>query len=577
MSHPNQYSRQSIAKSSDSQSIAGSSSRTDTSDSKIPPSAFSNRGRPKRSYRPPRASRVASIQYAKSPRGLGGPTSSKVIFSRFSEARSAKRRSIFMNAPHSMNITEDTEEVDTSTQSNIELNEDLSMERNTQRKSMASMTTNESGFYGGESRVPFIFSPPNLERSTTSQSRHEGERSRNPSRLTMASTTTSTDEDFGTGTVQYVVAKRQVPLDVPRAIRSNLKAEQSKESLLPPNPSPADSGSSHGQWEMVSPLPENKTQASSGRSRREGPLATMPVSARTERFEGGSLVHESLLQGETELTIPEDQNIALGSGMGLPWSPNFNWPASPSAALHSPPPPITSASDTFLLGRDPRDLELQIGPSYGFGRAASQDDLSESVVAKRYDYPVSVRTSVWGSSASISNSKSPVSQEVSSSDDMKWRDVMGAGSKRLSKRAHRESRVSIASTSSNFFGGGEVPSPIAVPPMPTPPTPLTGNRRLEPIDTTQAWRARTLSSMSPTSSRPGSLGQAGRKSIGNVNTVFATSGSSTARQQIPNVPKISISTTGLTRSSLLSPSSSNGQSSPVVHSPAKPSNLTNRI
>ncbi|CAG8698834.1 2205_t:CDS:10, partial [Acaulospora colombiana] len=83
-------------------------------------------------------------------------------------------------------------------------------------------------------------------------------------------------------------------------------------------------------------------------------------------------------------------------------------------------------------------------------------------------------TSAWGSSASVSNSRSPISQEVSSSDDLRWRDVMNANSKRLSKRIHRESRISVASTSSNFFGGGgDIPSPIDIPPMPTPITPMT--------------------------------------------------------------------------------------------------------
>jgi len=360
---------------------------------------------------------------------------------------------------------------------------------------------------------------------------------RGPSRLTMASAITTTDEEYP-GTVQVVMASRpSIRPDLPKAIMAK-RTQGSRSATSSRSDATGSTGSSNGQWEMVGPggrlSPQGRVQqlgtASSlsvAANRNLYRAVNVPVSARSERFDGGSSEASHKARGSSEPVI------GFGSGLGMPWSPSFDWPASPPLNVTSAPisdyalPPISSAM-----------------PS-------SREQPSVRTASRRYDYPTSVTGSTlegWNINRAESTSpySRPMSQDtVASSETMGWKDILGGGPAPSSRGALGISRrESVYSNTSSFFGGARisVQPPVVAPPL--PPIPAATSRSHRPVmsaNTRQGWHALTSSSSHSPIERQRSQRQrqrlTGSTAVGSVNSIFAISqpAVSTPKQSLKRV------------------------------------------
>lgn len=372
---------------------------------------------------------------------------------------------------------------------------------------------------------------PKDGRDTALSFNTELDRSRNPSRLTMASAMTTTDEEFS-GDVQVFVASRRSMLpDLPRAIAPST-AMNSTPSLH--SDAVGSRGSSNGRWEMIIPNDKPVAQAQSiptglsiSTDRSQYRAVNVPVSARTDMFEVGASEMSHANGPRQELTY------GLGSGMGMPWSPNFDWPASPAFNINVPPSSV------------PQSAPITSQPSRSFKADSSKGN----------DYPTSISGSTnegWDVSQYYSESR-PLSQgTMASGESPGWKEIV-AVVPGAPKRSASRVRDSSYSTTSTFFGGVRTstdPSFVIppVPPMP-PPAPAAIRDSWRPsssINTQPGWRARPSTSQYPVDKpRPQRQRQTAQTAVGGVNSVFAT-------PQSPSVakPKLTLQRVEAYRSSI---------------------------
>lgn len=403
----------------------------------------------------------------------------------------------------------------------------------------------EDGNVSSDSSVPFFLPlplPPPPHASATSLL-DLGDDSRAPSRMTTTSVMT---DEFASDDVQLVVANRELlsPVSYSRpVIVESLKSATS----VPPN-SATSAPSSQGQWEIVVPPgpPNGMATIMTGSSyRANGPTAAVPVSARTDAFEGG-LYDISLSRKPSANLITPSSQLALDSGNGvMPWSPNFDWPATPPLALQNYYTESVTTSNP--LGSNMRlDGETEMitthmvaGPSSARRRP-------------RKDYPSSIATSngeLWATeSASFDHASARESK--SSMGHIPWKDLMQGGGADVSRSssvatrsslkrqnsANANARESVHSMASTFFkGDNDAKSSETTPPVPALPASLTnleraGMSRQPLVLNTQQRRWRNGAGQGPGSPQTPSPGT---KPIGNVNTIFATSWNSRAPRSTP--------------------------------------------
>ncbi|KAG8820980.1 hypothetical protein FRC17_009954, partial [Serendipita sp. 399] len=389
--------------------------------------------------------------------------------------------------------------------------------------------------------------------------------SRGPSRMTMTSVITSTtDEEFAHGEVQLLVARREYPPSIPDVpTRAVPPGTDDSMSISVDGSRPISGTTSEGKWEIIFPgLPPGMTPIltceGNGSHRLGGPpLAAVPVSARTDAFERATMMEMSptlsnRIGGGGGAALSRDPsfgaisvgNMRLDATAGLPWSPNFDWPASPTSftnfsSVRRPSLPFSSSGHLFGNGNVPFSSS---------GHLVGGDNAPDAAGIPRGEGDHDER-------------QNRPNVPFDSLQSLNWKDLIGPRSGPqvdpidTDRRSNvRQSTYSVAST---FFGGGksqveESPSsltpasPSVIPPVPPIPTRFSRSsalvvdsprRTVAPLNMNfrPSWNNRTFTPRSPGTpqqqQQPQMLPSAARP-IGNLNDVFATSwnsGSTTAR------------------------------------------------
>ncbi|KAG8817513.1 hypothetical protein FRC17_011199, partial [Serendipita sp. 399] len=420
---------------------------------------------------------------------------------------------------------------------------------------------------GGTSSTTFFMPPP--PPSSNDHGSQLDLPSRGPSRTTMTSVITSTtDEEFAHGEVQLLVARRENPPGIPDVpTRAVPPGTDDSMSISVDGSRPISGTTSEGKWEIIFPgLPPGMTPilTSEGNgSHRSGgpPLAAVPVSARTDAFERATTVEMSPILsnriggsgGGGGAALSRDPsfgaisvgNMRLDATAGLPWSPNFDWPASPTSftnfsSIRRPSLPYSSSGHLVGNGNVPFSSSGHLigGDNAPDAAGIPRGEECQDELQNRPNVP------------------------FDSLQSLNWKDLIGprSGSQvdpiDTDRRSNvRQSTYSVAST---FFGGGksqveESPSPLTpaspsvIPPVPPIPTRFSRSsalvadsprRTVASLSTNfrPSWNSRAFSPRSPGTPQQQQQQQqmlpSAARPIGNLNDVFATSwnsGSTTTR------------------------------------------------
>lgn len=391
---------------------------------------------------------------------------------------------------------------------------------------------------------------PRTEESSSGAGRRA---SANPSRLTMGSTLTTTDEEYAGDVQLFVASRHSIMPELPRALAPSTAVN----SMLSLKSSLAESSqSSDGKWQMVMPndkqavprppVPEPMpTGMSISTDRSLYRAVNVPISARTDAFDAGISEMSHGVAGRNE---PSD---ALGTGTGMPWSPNFDWPASPSFNITTSD---ASGGLASASNQPPRSF-LSDSPD-------QQDEPNVTSESTENGYDISQYYS--------DSRPTPSQGPMTSVDSIAWRDFVETSSTRRSTSRVRDSTYSTTST---FFGGprSAVHSPTTIPPVPPifPPA-LAAQRdsRMSMITSRTGWNVRSSASslQSPIERpRPQRQRQTGQTAVGNVSTVFA------APQNAVTRPKLTIQRVDSSYAASLGTPSSSRYYSPYTAHPSPPS------
>ncbi|KAG8761639.1 hypothetical protein FRC14_000023 [Serendipita sp. 396] len=403
------------------------------------------------------------------------------------------------------------------------------------RGGRGSLSNDQENVSTGTSSNSFFIPPPP---SSNDHGSHLEQPSRGPSRLTMTSAITSTtDEEYAHGEVQLLTARREYPPGIPD-VPTRAIGPETEDSLSVHEQRPISGTTTDSKWEMMFPgLPPGMTpiltSGGSGSHRSGGPPnAAVPVSARTDAFERATVemspksnrIDPALSRNPSIGTLSVG-NMRLDATAGLPWSPNFDWPASPTFTNFSNRRPSLPFSSSGLLPTNVQETTAR-----------------ESEDKGKNSFPPF--NNVAGASSKAPNMSSVPLQSLS------WKDLMGPRSgpqvdpiDTANRPSVRQSTYSVAST---FFGGEksqadgtatplDPSSPLVIPPV--PPLPTRFSRSSAMIDSSPrrivaplnlnfkpSWNVRTLSPHSPSSSpQQPSTPQRAARAIGTLNDVFATS------------------------------------------------------